>query len=203
MVATSTISSGWFGSSMITTYVYSRIRCLLGTIISSNKKVIIMGNEDNEEEEMIVTSKLQLVLAASSPVISHHVSLSLLSSPDDLSHSRASVPFSWEEKPGKPKQHTLLLRGAPPNNPSRLHLPPRLLLPDEPTKMHLASDHPHHLAALKRWFRWKKVRANDDDVTGKFSFVLSPENGNDTKITKTKSRLHCLSDPATCYLWVK
>ncbi|KAL0805951.1 hypothetical protein Bca101_098442 [Brassica carinata] len=138
---------------------------------SSNKKVIIMGTEDDEEEEMIVTSKLQLVLAASSPVISHHVSLSLLSSPDDLSHSRASVPFSWEEKPGKPKQHTLLLRGAPPNYPNHLHLPPRLLLPDEPTKMHLASDHPHHLATLKRWFRWKKDRANDDDVTGNFSFV--------------------------------
>ncbi|CAH8368569.1 unnamed protein product [Eruca vesicaria subsp. sativa] len=166
--------------------------------------------EDDEEEEMILTSKLQLVSAAksrklqyiSSPVISHHVSLSLLSSPDDLSHSRASVPFSWEEEPGKPKHHTLLLRGAPHDCPKRLHLPPRLLLPDEVTKMHLASDHPHHLAAaLKRWFRWKKDRADDDDVTGKCSFALSADNGDDKKIKRTASSLHCLSDVARCYLW--
>lgn len=202
MVATSTISSGWFGSSMITTYVYSRIRCLLGTIISSNKKVIIMGNEDNEEEEMIVTSKLQLVLAASSPVISHHVSLSLLSSPDDLSHSRASVPFSWEEKPGKPKQHTLLR--VPPKYPKRLDLPPRLLLPREGTETPLACDHPRYLAALKRWFRLRKDRADDDnDVVGQCSLVVSSENENDKKITRTRSRLHCLYDVARCYLWVK
>ncbi|KAL0866114.1 hypothetical protein Bca101_045232 [Brassica carinata] len=175
---------------MITTYVYLRIHCLLlpGTIISSNKKVIIMGTKDDEEEEMIVTSKLKLVLAASSPVISHHVSLSLLSSPDDLSHSRASVPFSWEEKPGKPKHHPLL-RGAPPNQPNRLHLPPRLLLPNESTKMPLASVHPHHLDALKRWFWWKKDRADDDGVTGKCS-------------TRRARRLHCLYDVSTCYLLV-
>ncbi|KAF8108500.1 hypothetical protein N665_0108s0037 [Sinapis alba] len=164
-------------------------------------------DEDEEEEDMIITSKLQLVLAAksrkqqytSSPVISHHVSLSLLSSPDDLSHSRASVPFSWEEEPGKPKQRTLLR--APPSNPMRLHLPPRLL---ELTKTPLASDHPHYyLAALKRWFWWKKDRAADDDnVAGQCSFVVSSDNGNDMKITRTTSRLHCLSDVAKCcYSW--
>ncbi|KAJ0255655.1 Uncharacterized protein HA466_0103680 [Hirschfeldia incana] len=159
-----------------------------------------MGTKDDEEEEMIETSKLQLVLAASSPVISHHVSLSLLSPPDDLSHSRASVPFSWEEEPGKPKHHHLL-RGAPPNHPNRLHLPPRLLLPNKSTKVPLALDHPHHLDALKRWFLWKKDRDDDDGVTGKCTFVLSSENGNDTKITRTTCRLHCFSDVATCYLW--
>ncbi|KAJ0246474.1 Uncharacterized protein HA466_0170080 [Hirschfeldia incana] len=179
-------------------------------IISINKNVAIMGienDEEDEEEEMIVTSKLQLVLAAksrkqqytSSPVISHHVSLSLLSSPDDLSHSRASIPFSWEEEPGKPKQHSTLLRGAPPDYPKYLHLPPRLL---ELTKTPLASDHPHYLGALKRWFRWKKDRANDHDVLGHCSFVISPGNGNDTKIlTRTTSRLHCLYDLARCYSW--
>ncbi|KAL0714974.1 hypothetical protein Bca4012_021953 [Brassica carinata] len=131
----------------------------------------IMGTE-KDEEEMIITPKLQLMSASksrkeqytSSPVISHHVSLSLLCSPDDLSHSRASVPFSWEEEPGKPKQHNTLLRGAPPNYPKHLHLPPRLL---GITKTPLASDQPHYLAALKRWFQRKKDRADDDnDVIG-------------------------------------
>ncbi|KAG2260787.1 hypothetical protein Bca52824_080081 [Brassica carinata] len=171
-----------------------------------------MGTEKDEEdgeEEMIITPKLQLMLASksrkeqytSSPVISHHVSLSLLCSPDDLSHSRASVPFSWEEEPGKPKQHNTLLR-APPNYPKHLHLPPRLL---GITKTPLASDQPHYLAALKRWFRWKKDRADDDnDVTGQCSFLVSSDNGNDTKIlTRTTSRLHCLYDVARCYFWVK
>ncbi|KAF2616985.1 hypothetical protein F2Q68_00041897 [Brassica cretica] len=124
------------------------------------------------------------VLTPSSPVISHHVSLSLLSSPDDLSHSRASVPFSWEEEPGKPKQHTLLR--APPKYPKRLDLPPRLLLPREGTKTPLACDHPRYLAALKRWFRLRKDRADDDnDVVGQCSFVVSSENENDMKITRT------------------
>ncbi|XP_018488071.1 uncharacterized protein LOC108858684 isoform X1 [Raphanus sativus] len=168
-----------------------------------------MGSEkeedDIEEEELIRTSKLQLVLAAksrkqeytSSPVISHHVSLSLWSSPDDLSHSRASVPFSWEEEPGKPKQDTLLR--APPSYPKHLHLPPRLL---ELTKTPLSSGHPHYLEALKRWFRLKKDRANDHDVVGLCSFAVSWENKNDMNITRTRSRLHCLSDVARCYSWI-
>ncbi|CAH2063171.1 unnamed protein product [Thlaspi arvense] len=108
-------------------------------IISSNKKDIsTKEDQGDDDEEVIITSKLQKSRKpqhTSSPVISHHVSLSLLSSPDDLSHSRASVPFSWEEEPGKPKHHHALR--APPYS-KRLHLPPRLLLPLKFTKMPLA-----------------------------------------------------------------
>ncbi|ESQ43889.1 hypothetical protein EUTSA_v10006487mg [Eutrema salsugineum] len=173
-------------------------------MITSSNKNDICTEEDDDEEEVIITSKLQLVLAAksrklqymSSPVVSHHVSMSLLSSPDDLSHTRASVPFSWEEEPGKPKHHHAL---RAPLNSKRLHLPPRLLLPVAFTKTPLASDH-HLLPGLKRWFRWKKDRA--DDVTGKCSFVFPSENGNETKITRPGD-LCSFSDITRCYFWVK
>ncbi|KFK35372.1 hypothetical protein AALP_AA5G276500 [Arabis alpina] len=135
-------------------------------------------DEDNndEEEEMIIIAKLQHVLAAksrklqytSSPIRSHHVSslslLSFSSSPD-----RASVPFSWEEEPGKPK-HYLLPQVT--YNSKRIGLPPRMVLfPDEITKRPLVYDHHRRrLGEFKRWLRRKKEKVGD--VVGKSSFFI-------------------------------
>lgn len=176
-------------------------------IISSNKNDMGTDQEDDDDdddEEMIIISKLQHVLAAksrrlqytSSPVISHHVpSLSLLSSSPD----RASVPFSWEEEPGKPKHYLL----PQPYNSKRLGLPPRMILPAEITKRPLVSDHHRRrLAGLKRWFRRRKERAGD--VVGNSSFVF-PSSENDAEVDMRIIRtggFHCLSDVTKCYFWV-
>ncbi|KAL1206288.1 hypothetical protein V5N11_019897 [Cardamine amara subsp. amara] len=162
--------------------------------------------DEDDDDAMIITSKLQLVLTAksrrlqytSSPIISHHVSLSLSSSPDDSSsQSRASVPFSWEEEPGKPKQQRL----RHPSYSKCLKLPPRLFLPPEFPKLPPLPAHHHRLARLKRWFRWRKERALDDDVAEKVRFFFPSEDEDDMKTTRRG--LHCLSHVTRCCFGVK
>ncbi|KAG7566636.1 hypothetical protein ISN44_As10g031690 [Arabidopsis suecica] len=169
-----------------------------------NNKDTSFDEEDDNEAMIIITSKLQHVLAAksrrlqylSSPVTSNNVSLSLLSSPDD-SLSRASIPFSWEEEPGKPKHHV-----RHPSYSKCLDLPPRMLLPDEFTKMPLKANHRRRLARWKRWFRWKKERGDDDYVAGSGSFIYpSEDEGDMMKTTRTRG-LHCVSYITRCCLWV-
>lgn len=170
-----------------------------------------MGTDEDEEEDdnevVMITSKLQHVLAAksrrlqymSSPVVKNHVSLSHLSSPDD-SFSRASVPFSWEEEPGKPKHH---LRH--PSYSKCLDLPPRMLLPDAFTNMSFTTNHHRgRLARLKRWFWWKKERDGDVYVARKGSFIYpSEDEDEDDMKTRRTGGLHCFSYVTRCYFWVK
>lgn len=172
------------------------------TTQKKNKKASF-DEEDDNEAMIIITSKLQHVLAAksrrlqylSSPVTSNNVSLSLLSSPDD-SLSRASIPFSWEEEPGKPKHHV-----RHPSYSKCLDLPPRMLLPDEFTKMPLTANHRCRLSGWKRWFHWKKERGGDDYVAGSCSFIYPSEDEDDMKTTRTRG-LHCFSYVTRCYFWV-
>ncbi|KAL9295787.1 hypothetical protein AtNW77_Chr3g0218751 [Arabidopsis thaliana] len=167
-----------------------------------NKKDTSFDADDNETM-IIITSKLQHVLAAksrrlqylSSPVTTKDVSLSLMSSPDD-SLSRASIPFSWEEEPGKPKHHV-----RHPSYSKCLDLPPRMLFPDEFTKMPRTANHGRYLAGWKRWFRWKKERDGDAYVAGSGSYIYPSEDEDDTKTTRTKG-LHCFSYVTRCYFWV-
>ncbi|KAF8113772.1 hypothetical protein N665_0045s0017 [Sinapis alba] len=80
-----------------------------------------MGEENKEEK-----AKLALVLAAKSRSLlysSSPASPRVFASPI---HTLASVPFCWEEQPGKPKNPLLPL-----SYPKCLDLPPRLLLPGE------------------------------------------------------------------------
>ncbi|CAK9161443.1 unnamed protein product, partial [Ilex paraguariensis] len=50
-------------------------------------------------------------------------------------HTSASVPFRWEEEPGKPRPCTALITLPPNNNgPKCLELPPRLLMESKITK---------------------------------------------------------------------
>ncbi|XP_010512557.2 PREDICTED: uncharacterized protein LOC104788488 [Camelina sativa] len=165
---------------------------------------------DEENKEAMITSKLQHILAAksrrlqymSSPLVKKHVSpasSSHLSSsspnPDDVSFSRASVPFSWEEEPGKPKH-----RIRHPSYSKCLDLPPRMLLPGDFTKMHLTEKHRRRLAGWKRWFRWNKER---DGERGKSRFVYQSddEDEDDMKTYTRKGGLHCFSYVTSCYFW--
>ncbi|EOA26114.1 hypothetical protein CARUB_v10019540mg [Capsella rubella] len=174
-----------------------------------NKKDMGTNEEEEEVEEdnkeaTIITPKLQHVLAAksrrlqhmSSPVVKNHVSLShLMSSPEpDDSISRASVPFSWEEKPGKPKHHT-----RHPSYTKCLDLPPRMFLPGEFAKMHLTASHRRRLAGWKRWFRWKKERDGEGYVAGKGTFVYPSEDEDDMKMYTRTGGLHCFSYVTTCF----
>ncbi|KAJ0259118.1 Uncharacterized protein HA466_0055140 [Hirschfeldia incana] len=75
-------------------------------------------------------AKLALVLAAKSRSLLYTSSPAtpcVFASPI---HTLASVPFCWEDQPGKPKNPLL-----PFSYPKCLHLPPRLLLPGEFTQM--------------------------------------------------------------------
>lgn len=85
-----------------------------------------MREEKKEEEK----KKLALVLAAKSRSLcytSSPASPRVFASPI---HTLASVPFCWEDQPGKPKNPLL-----PFSYPKCLDLPPRLLLPGEFTQM--------------------------------------------------------------------
>ncbi|XP_019082866.1 PREDICTED: uncharacterized protein LOC104699698 [Camelina sativa] len=169
-------------------------------------------DEENKEAMMMITSKLQHVLAAksrrlqfmSSPLVKNHVSpssshLSSSSPNTDDSFSRASVPFSWEEEPGKPKHRILH-----PSYSKCLDLPPRMLLPGDFAKMHLTEKHRRRLAGWKRWFRLKKERDGEGHVAGKSRFVYQSddEDEDDMKTyTRTTGGLDCFSYVTSCYFW--
>ncbi|XP_010544848.1 PREDICTED: uncharacterized protein At4g00950 [Tarenaya hassleriana] len=116
------------------------------------------------EEMATMTSKMALVLAAKSKAIvytSSPASPNMFASP---LHTLASVPFCWEEEPGKPKLH--LLSHTYSNR--CLELPPRLLLPKEFTKMPL----PAAGDAVRRRVRWwlRKKEGKGDAVRGSYVF---------------------------------
>ncbi|KAG2332024.1 hypothetical protein Bca52824_003204 [Brassica carinata] len=80
-----------------------------------------MGEVNKEEKSklaFVLAEKSRSLLYASSPA-----SPRVFASPI---HTLASVPFCWEEQPGRPKNPHL-----PFPNPKCLDLPPRLLLPGE------------------------------------------------------------------------
>ncbi|MBA0560067.1 hypothetical protein Golob_016992 [Gossypium lobatum] len=83
-----------------------------------------MGSE--EEKESSYTPKLPLFSASHAHMQSPQRS-GMLTPP---LHASASVPFRWEEEPGKPKPSTALTSFTTPNDsaPKCLELPPRLLL---------------------------------------------------------------------------
>ncbi|GAB4844612.1 hypothetical protein Ancab_038012 [Ancistrocladus abbreviatus] len=80
------------------------------------------------ETEAEPSSILQLPLFTLPPIISSE----LLASP---LHTAASVPFQWEEEPGKPRQCTSLSPLSTTNSLKCLELPPRLLMPNELGKL--------------------------------------------------------------------
>ncbi|CAH8269136.1 unnamed protein product [Arabidopsis lyrata] len=103
--------------------------------------------EEKEEEK----AKLALVLAAKSRSLlytSSPASPRVFASPI---HTLASVPFCWEDQPGKPKNPL-----RPLSYPKCLDLPPRLLLPGEFTQMPL----PERKHGLLRFLR-RKGRAGE------------------------------------------
>ncbi|CAH8383675.1 unnamed protein product [Eruca vesicaria subsp. sativa] len=78
-----------------------------------------MGEEKEKEKlALVLATKSRSLLYSSSPA-----SPRVFASPI---HTLASVPFCWEEQPGKPKDPLLPL-----SYPKCLDLPPRLLLPGE------------------------------------------------------------------------
>lgn len=114
---------------------------------------------DKEEEK----AKLALVLAAKSRSLlytSSPASPRVFASPI---HTLASVPFCWEDQPGKPK-HPL----RPLSYPKCLDLPPRLLLPGEFTQMPL----PERKHGLLRFLR----RKGRGDVVVRGNYVFLSEN---------------------------
>ncbi|KAJ0258192.1 Uncharacterized protein HA466_0070310 [Hirschfeldia incana] len=80
--------------------------------------------EEKDKLALVLAAKSRSLLYTSSPA-----SPSVFASPI---HTLASVPFCWEEQPGKPKNPLLPL-----SYPKCLELPPRLLLPGEYTQIPL------------------------------------------------------------------
>ncbi|XVE77295.1 hypothetical protein DITRI_Ditri13aG0050900 [Diplodiscus trichospermus] len=87
-----------------------------------------MGSMAMAEEESSYTPKLPLLSASHAHMQSPERS-GMLTPP---LHASASVPFRWEEEPGKPKTCTTLTTFSKPNDFAQksLELPPRLLLQD-------------------------------------------------------------------------
>ncbi|KFK37436.1 hypothetical protein AALP_AA4G256800 [Arabis alpina] len=121
--------------------------------------------EDKEEEK----KKLELVLAAKSRSLCYTTcpaSPRVFASPI---HTLASVPFCWEDQPGKPKNPLL-----PFSYPKCLDLPPRLLLPGEFTQMP-CPERKHGLFGFLR----KRGRG---EVFVRGNYVFLPENQRATEI---------------------
>lgn len=130
--------------------------------------------EGKEEEK----AKLALVLAAKSRSLlytSSPASPRVFASPI---HTLASVPFCWEEQPGKPKNPL-----RPHSYPKCLDLPPRLLLPGEFTQMPLTERKHGLFGFLRRKGRGEVV------VRGSYVFLSENERAgeiNNMKIMKFK-----------------
>lgn len=125
--------------------------------------------EEKEEEK----AKLALVLAAKSRSLlytSSPASPRVFASPI---HTLASVPFCWEEQPGKPKNPL-----RPHSYPKCLDLPPRLLLPGEFTQMPL-TERKHGLFGFLR-------RKGRGEVVVRGSYVFLSENERAGEINNMK-----------------
>ncbi|GAB2291130.1 hypothetical protein Dimus_025388 [Dionaea muscipula] len=131
-----------------------------------------MGALADEEEEMIEppSSILELPIFSSLPPMrveedQHPPGSSMVSSP---LHTAASVPFRWEEQPGKPRPCTVLslpTTGAA-GTPKCLELPPRLLYSDtntaSPTTVLTASTGSGRSIFQSYSFRFIRVKTTQD-----------------------------------------
>lgn len=128
--------------------------------------------EEKEEEK----AKLALVLAAKSRSLlysSSPASPRVFASPI---HTLASVPFCWEDQPGKPKNPL-----RPLSYPKCLDLPPRLLLSGEFTQMPL----PERKHGLFRFLR-RKARG---DVVLRGNYVFLSENQRAAEINENNMKI--------------
>ncbi|CAN8314313.1 unnamed protein product [Cochlearia groenlandica] len=112
--------------------------------------------KEEEKVAFVLAAKSRTLLYTSSPA-----SPRVFASPI---HTLASVPFCWEELPGKPKNPLLPLSSYP----KFLGLPPRLLLPSEFTQMPL----PEKKHGLFGFLRMK----GKDGVVFRGSYVFPSEN---------------------------
>ncbi|CAH8386978.1 unnamed protein product [Eruca vesicaria subsp. sativa] len=110
--------------------------------------------EEKEKLALVLAAKSRSLLYTSSPA-----SPSVFASPI---HTLASVPFCWEEQPGKPKNPLLPL-----SYPKCLGLPPRLLLPGEFAQVPL-SEKKHGLFGFMR-------RKRRGEVVARGSYVFPSE----------------------------
>ncbi|CAE6053949.1 unnamed protein product [Arabidopsis arenosa] len=128
--------------------------------------------EEKEEEK----AKLALVLAAKSRSLlytSSPASPRVFASPI---HTLASVPFCWEDQPGKPKNPL-----RPLSYPKCLDLPPRLLLPGEFTQMPL----PERKHGLLRFLR----RKGRGDVVVRGNYVFLSDNQRAGEINENNMKI--------------
>ncbi|CAN8286061.1 unnamed protein product [Cochlearia groenlandica] len=121
--------------------------------------------EEKEKLALVLAAKSRSLLYTSSPA-----SPRVFASPI---HTLASVPFCWEEQPGKPKNPLLPFSY---NNSKCLDLPPRLLLPGEFTQMPL-SERKHGIFGFMR----RKER-REIVVKGSYVFLSDHQRAGDMKI---------------------
>ncbi|CAL5383172.1 unnamed protein product [Camellia sinensis] len=136
------------------------------------------AEEENKEEEASSTPKLPLVLTIPLPLQSPEHS-GMLTPP---LHTSATVPFRWEEEPGKPLPSTTTTTTTtttaitpPPSPPNKyfLELPPRLQIMESSkmTKMpspNTVLDGPYHLGMMPPVFRSSSFRVRRRERQGSF-----------------------------------
>ncbi|KAA8516191.1 hypothetical protein F0562_019370 [Nyssa sinensis] len=131
------------------------------------------------EAELEPSSTLKLPLF-SIPLMQSPGPSGMLTSP---LHTLASVPFRWEEEPGKPRPCTALTLCNPSTNgPTSLELPPRLLMESKFTKTPspttvLEGPYVGRPIFQSSSFRFRKERRQGSFVSCSSSSSLSPERG--------------------------
>ncbi|KAH7578064.1 hypothetical protein ACOSP7_000811 [Xanthoceras sorbifolium] len=135
-----------------------------------------MGSETDIEQSSTLTLPLFSITTMESPERP-----GMLTSP---LHTSASVPFRWEEEPGKPKPCTALTTYSNPNNGFAhkcLELPPRLLLMDHANSSKLSSSPTTVLEGPyvgRPRFQGSSFRMSSE-CYGSFRRSLSPERDHD------------------------
>ncbi|GAV68227.1 DUF688 domain-containing protein [Cephalotus follicularis] len=133
----------------------------------------IMGSED-----LSSTTKLPLPLFITSHAQTQSPERSGMITPP--LHTSVSVPFRWEQEPGKPKPCTALTTFTKPNNDGfaqkLLELPPRLLLDTKPTKLPSPTTVLEGPYITKSVFQSSSFRISGE-CYGSFRSRCSPERG--------------------------